>query len=310
MTKEIIKYDNITPAQVDLIKSQIAVGATDDELKLFLHVADKSGLDPLTKHIYFIKRGGKMTIQTGIDGFRTIADRTGQYVGSNDPVFTGNGKNPEKATVTVSKVVQGVVGEFTASARWTEYYPDKNSFMWDKMPHTMLGKCAEALALRKAFPQQLSGLYTSDEMDQAGEQGIPSGNTKNINPKGGSKQLEELLVVPEPPENKVNSDETDKAYQVAEKELDEGFAFCADKNVHDNIINHLNDIKYEETPQNMEVLNNFAISLPENQTKFQDIAREKNKEWQSNLSKDGYAQLREWMVTLNNFFTINQEGVI
>ena len=310
MTKEITTYDNITPAQVDLIKSQIAVGATDDELKLFLHVADKSGLDPLTKHIYFIKRGGKMTIQTGIDGFRTIADRTGQYVGSNDPVFTGNGKNPEKATVTVSKVVQGVVGEFTASARWTEYYPDKNSFMWDKMPHTMLGKCAEALALRKAFPQQLSGLYTSDEMDQAGEQGIPSGNTKNINPKGGSKQLEELLVVPEPPENKVNSDETDKAYQVAEKELDEGFAFCADKNVHDNIINHLNDIKYEETPQNMEVLNNFAVSHPENQTRFQDIAREKNKEWQSNLSEDGYTQLREWMVTLNNFFTVNQEGVI
>jgi len=310
MTKEITTYDNITPAQVDLIKSQVAVGATNDELKLFLHVADKSGLDALSKQIYFIKRGGKMTIQTAIDGFRSIADRTGQYVGSNDPVFTGNGKNPEKATVTVSKVVQGVVGEFTASARWTEYYPDKNSFMWDKMPHTMLGKCAEALALRKAFPQQLSGLYTGDEMAQAGSDGIPSGKTKNINPKGGSKQLEELLVVPEPPENKVNSDETDKAYQVAEKELDEGFAFCADKNVHDNIINHLNDIKYEETPQSMEVLNNFAISHPENQTKFQDIAREKNKEWQSNLSKDGYAQLREWMVTLNNFFTINQEGVI
>ena len=310
MTKEITTYDNITPAQVDLIKSQVAVGATNDELKLFLHVADKSGLDALSKQIYFIKRGGKMTIQTAIDGFRSIADRTGQYVGSNDPVFTGNGKNPEKATVTVSKVVQGVVGEFTASARWTEYYPDKNSFMWDKMPHTMLGKCAEALALRKAFPQQLSGLYTGDEMAQAGSDGIPSGKTKNINPKGGSKQLEELLVVPDPPENKVNSDETDKAYQVAEKELDEGFAFCADKNVHDNIINHLNDIKYEETPQSMEVLNNFAISHPENQTKFQDIAREKNKEWQSNLSKDGYAQLREWMVTLNNFFTINQEGVI
>jgi len=310
MTKEIIKYDNITPAQVDLIKSQIAKDATDDELKLFLHVADKSGLDPLTKHIYFIKRGGKMTIQTAIDGFRSIADRTGQYSSSDDPIFEEKDGKPIKATVTVGKRVQGVEGKFTATARWLEYYPDKNRFMWDKMPHTMLGKCAEALALRKAFPQQLSGLYTSDEMDQAGSDGIPSGNTKNINPKGGSKQLEELLVVPDPPENKVNSDETDKAYQVAEKELDEGFAFCADKNVHDNIINHLNDIKYEETPQNIEVLNNFAVSHPENQTRFQDIAREKNKEWQSNLSKDGYAQLREWMVTLNNFFTLNQEGVI
>tara|TARA_R110002012_G_scaffold75971_1_gene191841 strand:+ start:16761 stop:17693 length:933 start_codon:yes stop_codon:yes gene_type:complete len=309
MTTEITTYKNITPAQVDLIKSQIAVGASDDELKLFLHVADKSSLDPLSRQIYFIKRSGKMTIQTGIDGFRAVADRTGQYVGSSDPVFEDNGNIPAKATVTVNKVVGGIVGNFTATARWQEYYPGKSQgFMWDKMPHTMLGKCAEALALRKAFPAQLSGLYTGDEMDQAGDQGIPN-NTKDINPKGGSKQLEELLVVPEPPENKVNSDETDKAYQVAEKELDEGFAFCADKNIHDNIINHLNDIKYEETPQSMEVLNNFATSHPENQTKFQDIAREKNKEWQSNLSEDGYTQLRAWMVTLNNFFTLTQEEI-
>ena len=108
MTTEITTYKNITPAQVDLIKSQIAVGATDDELKLFLHVADKSGLDPLSKQIYFIKRSGKMTIQTAIDGFRAIADRTGQYIGSSDPVFEDNGKIPAKATVTVNKVVGGV----------------------------------------------------------------------------------------------------------------------------------------------------------------------------------------------------------
>ena len=155
MTKEVIKYENLTPAQVDLIKKVIAVGATDDELKLFLYVADKSGLDPLRKQIYFIKRCGKMTIQTAIDGFRSIADRTGQYSSSDEPIIEEKDGKPIKATVSIGKITQGVIGKFTASARWSEYYPEKsNSFMWDKMPNTMLGKCAEALALRKAFPQQ------------------------------------------------------------------------------------------------------------------------------------------------------------
>ena len=213
MTKEVMTYNNITPAQVDLIKSQIAKGATDDELKLFLHVADKSGLDPLSRQIYFIKRSGKMTIQTGIDGFRAVADRTGQYVGSSDPVFEENGEIPSKATVTVNKVVGGIVGNFTATARWEEYYPGKSQgFMWDKMPHTMLGKCAEALALRKAFPAQLSGLYTDNEMDQASNDNEPNETppkkTKEINPKGGSKQLEDTLTKPdveEPTEKKDSS---------------------------------------------------------------------------------------------------------
>ena len=219
--KDVIKYDNITPAQVDLIKSQIAVGATDDELKLFLHVADKSGLDPLSKQIYFIKRSGKMTIQTAIDGFRSIADRTGQYVGSSDPIFEGKGEKPDKATVTVNKVVQGVMGSFTASARWSEYYPGKGQgFMWDKMPHTMLGKCAEALALRKAFPAQLSGLYTGDEMAQAGNEGIP--NTKTIDPKAGSKGLEKVLTAPEP-EPVEESDDTHISLMSDDSLEDEAF---------------------------------------------------------------------------------------
>ena len=299
-------YNNITPAQVDLIKSQIAVGATDDELKLFLHVADKSGLDPLSRQIYFIKRSGKMTIQTGIDGFRAVADRTGQYVGSSDPVFEDNGKIPAKATVTVNKVVGGVVGNFTATARWEEYYPGKSQgFMWDKMPHTMLGKCAEALALRKAFPAQLSGLYTGDEMDQAGDQGIPN-NTKNINPKGGSKQLEDTLTKPdveEPTEKKDSSN----LFEDAQSILDEAFAFCENKEIHDNVINNLNDIKWEMSEANKEVLVNFATTYPANRERFQNVAKDKAKEWKKSMTSEDYNRLYDYMGELNTFFDMEVE---
>ena len=313
MTKEVMKYENITPDQVDLIKSQIAVGATDDELKLFLHVADKSGLDPLSKQIYFIKRSGKMTIQTAIDGFRSIADRTGQYISSEEPVFEEIGNNPVKATVTVGKIVQGVEGKFTASARWSEYYPGKSQgFMWDKMPHTMLGKCAEALALRKAFPSQLSGLYTGDEMAQAGKDGIPN-QGRNINPKGGSKQLEESLkvepavVLDIPKIEAPSAEDSNKFLETAQSLLDEGFAFCENKEVHDNIINNLNDIKYETTEGNAEVLSNFASTYPSNQEKFQNVAKENAKRWKKIMLAEDYHRLYEYMNDLNSFFVAEEE---
>ena len=304
-------YNNITPAQVDLIKSQIAKGATDDELKLFLHVADKSGLDPLSRQIYFIKRSGKMTIQTGIDGFRAVADRTGQYVGSSDPVFEDNGKIPAKATVTVNKVVGGVVGNFTATARWEEYYPGKSQgFMWDKMPHTMLGKCAEALALRKAFPAQLSGLYTDNEMDQASNDNEPNETppkkTKEINPKGGSKQLEDTLTKPdveEPTEKKDSSN----LFEDAQSILDEAFAFCENKEIHDNVINNLNDIKWEMSEANKEVLVNFATTYPANRERFQNVAKEESAKWKKDLNQEDWDRLTAYMGELNAFFDMEVE---
>lgn len=153
--------------KIELIKRTIAVGASDDELQLFLYTCKRTGLDPLARQIYAIKRSGKMTIQTGIDGYRVIADRTGKLAGITDYTFDSeDGKQPKTATVTVRKLIEaGTIAEFTATARWTEYCA--GGPMWAKMPYLMLGKCAEALALRKAFPADLSGVYTSEEMDQA-----------------------------------------------------------------------------------------------------------------------------------------------
>ncbi len=167
-------YQQFSKEQVDLIKRTVAKDATDAELSLFLHHAQKLGLDPLAKQIYFTKRKNfktnvdVVTILVAIDGYRLIADRTGLYAGNDDPVFTEDDKGPLKATVTIYKLVGGVRCAFTASARWSQYYPgEKMGFMWDKMPHLMLGKCAEGLALRKAFPAELSGTYTPEEMHQA-----------------------------------------------------------------------------------------------------------------------------------------------
>ncbi|MGV3615411.1 MAG: phage recombination protein Bet [Fimbriimonas sp.] len=157
-------------SKIDLIRRTVAAGATNDELELFFHQARRAGLDPLAKQIYYVKRKGKGVIQVGIDGLRLIADRTGKYAGSDDAEFDGNTDRgfPGKAKVTVYKMVQGQRCPFSATARWDEYFPgDDQGFQWKKMPHAMLAKCAEALALRKAFPADMSGLYIHEEMEQA-----------------------------------------------------------------------------------------------------------------------------------------------
>lgn len=155
---------------------------TDLEFDVFLATARRYRLNPLANQIYARlqdkteKNPRAVTYMTQIDGYRLIADRTGAYAGSDDAAFDNQAaKNPGRATVTVYKIVEGQRCAFTASARWEEYKPTNNSaaFMWNRMPFLMLGKCAEALALRKAFPNELSGLYTVEEMQQADDASDP-----------------------------------------------------------------------------------------------------------------------------------------
>lgn len=159
--------------QIELVKRTIAKDATDDELALFIAQAQRTGLDPFSKQIYAIKRGGKMSIQVAIDGFRLIAERTGVYRGQLGPYWCGADGEWRDSWLDATPPAAAKVGVLRADwdeplwsvARFGAYKQDTP--IWTKMPEVMLAKCAESLALRRAFPSELSGLYTSDEMGQA-----------------------------------------------------------------------------------------------------------------------------------------------
>ena len=114
-----------------------------------------------------------MTIQTGIDGYRLIAERTGKYSPGKAPtyVYNENGTLVSSTAYIKKMTSDGVWHEISAEAFYAEYVGTKKdgspNTMWATKPHIMLSKCAEALALRKAFPSELSGVYTKEEMDQA-----------------------------------------------------------------------------------------------------------------------------------------------
>jgi len=181
-----------TPEQTQLISTTIAPGCSNDELRLFAYACQRTGLDPFSKQIYAIKRGGKMTIQAGIDGLRAIAERTGQLDGSEtywcgedgtwSDVWLGS-KPPAAAKTVIHR--KGSQHPFVGVARFADYNAGQG--LWSKMGATMIAKCSEALALRKAFPADMSGVYSTDEMDQAVEPVTVTSTTAPALPAGDAK---------------------------------------------------------------------------------------------------------------------------
>jgi phage recombination protein Bet len=184
----------IKRSQIELVKRTIFLDAEDDELRLFFYECARRGVHPMDRLIYPVVRKDKegkrrVTFQMGIDYLRAAGEETGRYVGQDPPSFgppikqdfeeyddeTKKYKSltievPEWAECTVRRKdpETGEVAPIAHQAYWKEYYPgQKLGHMWRKMPHNQLAKCAEAGALRKAFPRKLGGLYINEEMEKA-----------------------------------------------------------------------------------------------------------------------------------------------
>lgn len=173
--------------KADLVRQLYAPGTSDVEFEHFIETCATRGLNPLAKQIYCVMRwDGKQkrevpTIQTSIDGYRLIAQRTGEYRGQVGPHWCGTDgvwrevwlDDAPPAAARVGVLREGFSEPLYGVARWASYVQTTKeggpTKFWKQMPDVMLAKVAESLALRKAFPEELSGLYTADEMAQSGE---------------------------------------------------------------------------------------------------------------------------------------------
>lgn len=173
-----------------VLQSSLYPGAKPDSIRMVLGYCRASGLDPMQKPVHIVpmrvkKPGGgrddyewRDVVMPGVGLYRTQAARTGAYVGVSEPEF-GPARElrvgdhvteyPEWCRVTVKRMMPGgFVAEFTAVEYWTENYATagrdtkKPNDMWSRRPRGQIAKCAEAQALRKAFPE-IGAQPTADE---------------------------------------------------------------------------------------------------------------------------------------------------
>lgn len=174
-----------SPDEATILRDMFCPTATQSELKMFGMICGRTRLDPFSRQIYLVKRWNSQAkrevaqAQTSIDGFRVIAERSGNYTGQLGPYWCGpdgawtdvwlDDKPPAAARVAVLR--RDFKEPLWAVARWDSYVQTdkegKVTRMWAKMPDLMLAKVAEALAIRRAFPNDVHGLYTAEEMAQA-----------------------------------------------------------------------------------------------------------------------------------------------
>ncbi|GAA1887630.1 hypothetical protein GCM10009837_06720 [Streptomyces durmitorensis] len=213
MTTDIVRAGGalaIRPDQIDWTPEQAVVlqqsgidgDVTKAELSGFLHLCQRTQLDPFSRQIYLIgrkdKRAGRkvFTPQTGIDGYRVVAHRviaeTRESFGYEDTLWCDSAGNwrdvwlPDEAPAAAKVTVLRNGQRFSAVALYREYvqtdFNGNPSRMWKNMGANQIAKCAEALALRKAFPHDLAGVYTAEEMAQADNSQAEERHLRKVQP--------------------------------------------------------------------------------------------------------------------------------
>lgn len=203
----VLPQNGMNQRELALVKRTVAADTTDDEFNIFANYCKTLGLNPLRRQIYALvynkndPKKRKMSIIVAIDGFRSVAARSGNYRPDDEEPryeYADTAKSPTnplglvKAVVKVWQFSHGQWFPVTAAAYWDEYAPVKEEWSegedgkrrpngkktldgkWPTMGRVMLAKCAEALALRKAWPEDFSNVYAPEEMDRASEDMLPA----------------------------------------------------------------------------------------------------------------------------------------
>lgn len=208
---------NISTGAMEVLRKQIAPGLSESELELFLAQAERTGLDPLAGHIIAQKRWDatlereQLVFYIKIDGLRLIAERTGKYAGQLGPFWCGEDGEWKDVWLSDEPPAAAKVGVLRSDfkepiwgvARFSSYAQFKKdgklNRSWAKMPDIMLAKCAEALALRRAFPAQTAGLYLPEELkEDAPEPQVPVPDPQVSEPEMAPAAQPEPEPEPEP----------------------------------------------------------------------------------------------------------------
>ena len=301
MKKEVTKNIDASQSAIEkcLLEGDLSKLTEDQRSNYYQQVCETTGLNPLTQPFQYIVLNGKLkmyALKGATDQLRRIYDISCE-VKTTEKI--------EDLLVITVKATNNKTGRVDEDMGFAKI----SGLKGDMLGNAMLKATTKA---KRRVTLSMCGLGMLDEDEVAS---IPNdnGNGKGkkefvSSPTAKSQELKEALSeepvqVLAPPVS--SKDSSDKAYEEAESLLDEAFAFCKDKDIHDRIINYLNDAKYEQTEETYEVLTEFAQQHKENQTNFQTIAKENNQKWQQDMQQDAYSQLYTWMGTLDSYFNSN-----